>query len=282
MKQKSITLFFIFSLLMPLHNLLADQQLSITDIFTDSDLAINENDTFNQEQPFRKVKKICKLCVGCLAVTDRLFVNAIDYSNLSTLAGALANTGLIAATGATGPTGINGAPGATGATGIAGVTGSTGATGTNSIGIDYLFTYTNGTPNHSVPFLYEPIVLGNFGPANGWTTPDNINFICPAAGVYEIAYTAQVQHNASGDSSIFAIQNNSTILAGSISSIISSVPFAASFNKITHVFEATLTAGDAIQFVWQSQFPVSSPQLYTTSDSLGNLSVSASLAIHKI
>lgn len=188
MKQKLITLFFIFSILMPFHSLLADQQLSFKDIFIDSELAIDENDTLNKEQTFRKVKKICKLCVGCLAVTDRLFVNAIDYSNLSTLAGALANTGLIAATGPTGATGATGA-------GLPGSTGPTGATGSlaSAYGFFYFLRPSNAAVGAGTAFIFPVDGVVPVGITRDPGSPDS-DFVLATAGIYQIIWQANISY----------------------------------------------------------------------------------------
>lgn len=109
-------------------------------------ISFDENGTEEQISTTRKIKKLCRLKVNCLAVTGRLFVKGVEYSDLDILVNALraaglssGNTGPTGATGATGatgplggptgPTGPIGATGASGATGITGATGATGATG---------------------------------------------------------------------------------------------------------------------------------------------------------
>jgi len=53
-------------------------------------------------------KTFCKLAASCLNVTGHLFVNGVDFSNVTALAGAVGATGLTGATGATGTGAIAG------------------------------------------------------------------------------------------------------------------------------------------------------------------------------
>lgn len=101
-----------------------------------------------------KIKKIKNLSVSCLSVRGNLFVNGLDFSNLTTLATALCNTGMCAGQtgpqGPPGPTGATGATGPTGATGTTGATGATGATGPSGVVGAAEFTRIIQTPNDSV------------------------------------------------------------------------------------------------------------------------------------
>jgi collagen triple helix repeat protein len=143
----------------------------------------------------KKVEKICKLLVGCLAVNSclsvsgSLFVNGVNFSNLTTIAGAIGAAGLAGPPGPQGPSGpqgtqgiqgpqgpiglgllgaqgiqgIQGIQGLTGpqgpigltgpagAQGIPGPVGATGATGATGVVGAAEFIRTIQSPNNSVP-----------------------------------------------------------------------------------------------------------------------------------
>ncbi|MDR3550515.1 MAG: collagen-like protein [Candidatus Babeliales bacterium] len=166
----------------------------------------------------RKVKKICKLCVGCLAVTGHLFVNGVEI-----IPGTVGGTGPLGETGptgptgapggstgptgatgvgATGPTGITGTTGATGSAGATGPTGTTGPTGATGAGATGA-TGATGTPGPSLGYAYacntaaQVVAAGgnvtfnlSASPSSGITppAPAGNSFTILTSGVYRIQY----------------------------------------------------------------------------------------------
>ncbi|MDR3550514.1 MAG: hypothetical protein P4L31_03815 [Candidatus Babeliales bacterium] len=76
MQKKLITLLFLFSVLAPLHSMRADEP---TQAHPDFNELFSNIDDEKDDELTRKIKKICKLCVGCLA-TDRLFVRGCEIT----------------------------------------------------------------------------------------------------------------------------------------------------------------------------------------------------------
>jgi len=176
------------------------------------------DDICEQHQMRSKSKKICRLCVRYLNVKGSLLVNGVDFSNVNTIAAAIAAAGLAGPTGATGatgatgpagafggPTGATGATGATGSTGSTGPIGATGATGPTGAtgglaGFGMFFGLTAGTGNGG-PTDYAATIpvktaagtgrvpFPRNGPAvGGIVRIDSSSFTLPAIGTYEITF----------------------------------------------------------------------------------------------
>jgi hypothetical protein len=127
------------------------------------------------------VKKICKLSVKCLSVNGRFFVNGVDFSVLTALAGAI---------GATGPAGIQGIAGLVGAIGAAGAAGPQGIPGIPGIGgvLAYGYVY-NVTPINPVG-IGVPFTFDSNGPLSGVTHAAlSSNIVVTSAGTYSITFS---------------------------------------------------------------------------------------------
>jgi len=160
---------------------------------------------------------------------------------------------------------------------------------------DFFYAYTTATPSPSEGSAadYAVIQLSNVAPTdNQWTIPgEPFGFQCPTTGVYEIAYTAQVNVPDNGDggtptSVFFAINNNNGgNILGSISQYGTSttdVPQPLTIpEKISHTFLASLSANDVISLQWFEPDLSASAALYSESDNTNN-SVSASLMVHRV
>ncbi|BDC34814.1 hypothetical protein Noda2021_07720 [Candidatus Dependentiae bacterium Noda2021] len=91
-------------------------------------------------------------------------------------------------TGNTGPNGLQGPTGPQGSPGITGESGTTGNTGPKAAAINY-FQASLATPFSPIDSSDPQIItFDSVNFSNGWTTPDNTVFICPATGIYEISY----------------------------------------------------------------------------------------------
>ncbi|MCX5922184.1 MAG: collagen-like protein [Candidatus Dependentiae bacterium] len=172
-----------------------------------------KHDTDDQATRRKKTKKICKLCVKCLNVNGRLFVNGLEFSNLTALAAALSDVGLVGSTGATGPCctgatgpvgpsgGVTGATGETGATGPAGATGAAGATGqagaTGAAGTGFLTTFGNffalmPGDNSATVAAGSAVQFPQDGPISGVTRTSASQFNLPNIGTYEVTWQVSV------------------------------------------------------------------------------------------
>jgi hypothetical protein len=147
------------------------------------------------------VKKICKLSVRCLSIQGSFYVNGVDFSVLTTLAGAIGATGpagaqgiagVIGAIGATGPAGAAGIAGVIGAIGAAGAAGPVGPQGIPGIpGVGGILGYTaacNSSDQTIIPDGY--VTFDTVGVSAGITPPviDGSTFTTVTAGVYYIQY----------------------------------------------------------------------------------------------
>jgi hypothetical protein len=150
------------------------------------------------------VKKICKLAVRCLSVQGKFFVNGVDFSVLTALAGAIGATGpagvqgiagVLGAVGAAGPAGAAGIAGAIGAIGAAGAAGIQGAPGVPGIaGIGGILGYASACNTSA-----QTIVPGGFvtfdtpGLSLGVTPPIAAGSMVTivTTGVYFIQYSVR-------------------------------------------------------------------------------------------
>ena len=213
-------------------------------------------------------------------ITAHLIVGGTDVANdTNTFSVIVAGQG---ATGSTGPTGPAGTTGATGNTGAPGAVGPTGATGASATGANYVFAYSTSPITITSTNTYEIINMQGQVTINGWThnilTPNN-PFICPATGVYEICYTAQVDRSgADTNTAAFAVQRNGSILTSNTITEVSVT--TGNIQKVCQVFLISLTAGDSLQYVWQADG--TSARLNAGTDNTGAGSMSASLAISQV
>lgn len=150
MKNQKMALLFALSLLIPLQNVMADKALSFADLFSASDLSMDQ-DELDQAQ-MRKIKKICKLCVGCLA-TDRLFIRGCEIT----------------------------CP-------ITGATGATGATGPSAASAQYAYIYN--TSVQAVPMGSDIALDTNGAMSEGFShTPGTPGVTVLTAGIYTINFS---------------------------------------------------------------------------------------------
>ena len=101
--------------------------------------------------------------------------------------------GIQGVTGATGPTGAQGIQGVTGATGPTGYTGATGLQGPGGIISNYGSFYSTTTTN-PIPAVGASISLTNTAFANNVSISGS-QIIFSQIGVYDIQFSAQLQHN---------------------------------------------------------------------------------------
>ena len=107
--------------------------------------------------------------------------------------GAQGIQGVTGATGPTGAQGIQGIQGVTGATGPTGYTGATGLQGPGGIISNYGSFYSTATTN-PIPSAATPIGLTNTAFANNVSISGS-QIIFSQIGVYDIQFSAQLQHN---------------------------------------------------------------------------------------
>lgn len=160
-------------------------------------------------------------------------------------------TGPIGPAGATGPAGPQGPSGPTGATGPTGPTGATGATGpAGGFGAYGSFTDLTTQTNTSVGNPL-PIFFRNAVSSSGVTIVDDSKITVTAAGVYNIAFSAQVTKTDAGTDTIYIwLRKNGVDVADSNTGLIltgSNARQVAAWN-----FFVTLAAGENAQIMWGS------------------------------
>ena len=159
--------------------------------------------------------------------------------------GATGATGSTGATGATGPTGATGATGPTGAIGATGATGPAGGFGAYGSFID-TFTQTNTAVNTALP-----IMLRTTQGASGVSIVDDSKITVAQAGVYNIAFSAQVTKTDAGSDTIYIwLRVNGTDVAESNTGLV--LTGAGAKQVAAWNFFTKLGAGENAQVMWSS------------------------------
>lgn len=160
-------------------------------------------------------------------------------------------TGPSGPTGPTGPTGPSGPSGPTGSTGSAGATGPAGPTGpAGGFGAygSFLDLETQTNPIANTPM---PITLRTTVESNGVTIVDNYKITVAEAGVYNIAFSAQVTKTDAGTDLVYIwLQKNGVDVANSSTGLRltgSNDKQVAAWN-----FFVTLGAGEYANLMWAS------------------------------
>jgi hypothetical protein len=212
------------------------------------------------------VKKICKLAVRCLSIQGSFYVNGVDFSVLTALAGAIGATGpagvqgiagVLGAVGAAGPAGAAGIAGAIGAIGAAGAAGIQGAPGIPGIaGIGGILGYASAcntsaqtiVPDGSVTFDTPGLSLGVTPPIVAGSTVTIIT-----TGVYFIQYSVRGRPSTLVPPSALQFQLITPAIIGcaTYASDVQSISFNVGDPYETEVVNgfviAPLAAGDILQ-----------------------------------
>lgn len=245
----------------------------------EADLTIEQDGDVYQTQTRSKCKKFCRLCVGCLSV-GRLFVNGVDFTNLTLLAGAVGAAGpqgaqgiagvlgaigaagpqgaqgiagVLGAIGAAGPAGAQGIAGAIGAIGAAGAAGATGAAGIPGVGGILGYAYACNTATTTVLAGGNVTFSISTAPAFGITppAPAGTSFTILTSGIYTIQFHVRgTPLTLTPPSALqFEATANGTPLpcANYASSVQTTSLPAAGTEAVNGYTLVALTAGDVIQ-----------------------------------
>lgn len=159
-----------------------------------------------------------------------------------------------------GPRGERGKKGPTGPTGprgFPGTSGATGATGPFAAGNNFIFAYQD--LDNIVAGSFDDLRFNTTGEINGWTHPNDTDFVCNQSGVYQIIYRIELgyDNDLPTSTSVRAV-NNGVEIAGSQSylnfNIVNGQGGEAveegphlSVLPITSSFLKTFTAGDILK-----------------------------------
>ena len=186
------------------------------------------------------------------------------------LTGSAGSNGAQGATGTPGATGAQGATGAAGPQGIQGITGATGATGTGVQGVQgtqglmgpsgvggtvgyYGSWQSNVSQTAAAINTAYSITHDTLDEASGWTLSNGSRFNCPATGVYNIQFSAQLHNNGGGGSgttvNIWLAKNGITVQdTNGVVTVNTNNPYViASWNYVL-----TVTSGDYLELKWST------------------------------
>lgn len=150
-----------------------------------------------------------------------------------------------------GPPGPQGPSGSPGPQGPVGPTGATGATG-GVIGDNFIYSYQDGQ-QFLTSALYTALTIpaANTPVDNGWTRPNDTDFLCHQTGTYLVIYRVVV-FNISGSVDVSVAvkaENNGTEIIGSqVSANLNRAPQISNSAVLTTSFLINATSGDILNF----------------------------------